>query len=99
MSVLMAREDTLAVLGDVIAERVQQEMKWGEQNHDPLYWVGIAMEELGEATREAIEAPRYTGRDDPGNGPRYRRELVHLAAVCVAALESYDRHEAEGGEK
>lgn len=95
MSVLTARAGTLAVLGDVVAERVQQEMKWGEQNHHPVYWLGILAEELGEVAKEVIEATEYTGRENPGNGTRYRRELVQLAAVCVAALESYDRHEAE----
>ena len=76
---------------DVLDERARQEEKWGEQNHKPVYWLGILMEELGEIAKEVIEATEYTGQENPGNGLRYRAELVQLAAVAVAAIEAYDR--------
>ncbi|MGN6561740.1 MAG: hypothetical protein ACTHMU_03690 [Thermomicrobiales bacterium] len=82
---------------DAVEERTRQEIKWGEQNHAPIYWLGILTEELGEIAKEAIEAREYTGRENAGNGDRYRAELVQLAAVALAAIESYDRNEARDG--
>ena len=44
----------------------------------------ILTEEVGEVARAIYEA------DDPGAGEDYRAELVQVAAVAVAAIESYD---------
>jgi len=75
----------IAVLDEVQAERYRQDMKWGEQNHDESYWLGIHMEELGEVAKTIIE------KDAPG---RTREELVQLAATCVAHIEAIDRRYA-----
>ena len=29
-------------------ERTNQDLKWGEQNHPPLKWLAILIEEVGE---------------------------------------------------
>ena len=63
-------------------ERSRQEAKWGQQNHDPLLWLAILGEEVGEANKAAIE----------GEGGKYCKELVEVAAVAVAAVESYYRN-------
>jgi NTP pyrophosphatase (non-canonical NTP hydrolase) len=68
-------------LDDILVERTAQDAKWGEQNHDPFKWVAIATEELGEAAKAVLE----------NNLHDYREELIDLAAVCVAAMESLDR--------
>jgi NTP pyrophosphatase (non-canonical NTP hydrolase) len=70
-------------INDVIIERDKQDEKWGEQNHIPLYWLAILGEEVGEVNKAVLE------RDREG----YRAELVQVAAVCVAAVENYDREE------
>jgi NTP pyrophosphatase (non-canonical NTP hydrolase) len=81
-------------IGDVMRERDHQDAKWGEQQHDPVYWVGILAEELGEVAKEAIEIVPMSAR---GIRPRdeslarLRAELVQLAAVAVAAIEYLDR--------
>jgi NTP pyrophosphatase (non-canonical NTP hydrolase) len=62
-------------------ERTRQNEKWGEQNHPDLYWLGILVEEVGEVSRAVIEGDER-GRD---------KELVEVAAVCVAWIEAIDR--------
>lgn len=37
-----------AVLEEVQEERVRQDEKWGAQHHDPLTWLMILAEEVGE---------------------------------------------------
>jgi NTP pyrophosphatase (non-canonical NTP hydrolase) len=87
------------VLREVAAERRRQDEKWGEQNHDPLAWCAILIEEVGEAAREALNATVFGG--DPSVDERIaadlrelRTELIQCAAVGVAAVESLDRARA-----
>lgn len=99
----------MLVLAEVIAERANQEAKWGEQNHPSLFsenarrkfaaaadrwkaindarsadddsavtWDGVLLEEVYEALAEE-------GED------LMRTELVQVAAVAVAWIESIDR--------
>lgn len=77
--------DPSYIYAEIRYERKCQDEEWGEQNHDPVYWVGILAEELGEVAKEAIESNL---RD---TSYQLRVELVHLAAVAVAAIEALDR--------
>lgn len=70
-------------------ERNRQDAKWGEQNHPPQFWTGILGEEYGEYC-QAVNETVFN------NGPRERlkggydnmiRELTHVAAVAVGAME------------
>ena len=77
-------------LKTIRAERIRQDRKWGEQNHDPVYWLGIVGEEYGELCKAVIE------RDGVAPKERYfrmRKELIHVAAVAVAALECLTRNQ------
>lgn len=67
---------------EILAEREKQDQKWGEQNHHPQMWLAILMEEVGEVAKASLE------RDTDG----YRKELVHVAAVALAALQSWERN-------
>ena len=69
------------VFNDITKEREHQYKKWGEQNHEPYKWLTILGEEYGETCKEALE----------NNHDNYRKELVQVAAVAVAALEAHDR--------
>jgi NTP pyrophosphatase (non-canonical NTP hydrolase) len=43
-------------LFSVLNERIKQDSKWGEQNHDMFTWMSILMEEVGELARtEAVQ--------------------------------------------
>lgn len=73
----------MSILNQILIERGRQDEKWGIQNHEPAYWALILGEEVGEVSRAILEK-------DPAN---YREELIQVAAVCVAAVESFDRNE------
>lgn len=78
------------ILTEVFAERRRQDAKWGEQNHAPVLWLAILGEEVGEANKAALEA-HFPNYDRYGDWTDYRRELIEVAAVAVAAVESLDR--------
>ena len=73
------------VLQDIHKERDRQDRKWGEQNHNPFVWLAILGEEYGESCKAALES----SVDDS----IYRKELIEVAAVAIAAVESLDRQE------
>jgi NTP pyrophosphatase (non-canonical NTP hydrolase) len=81
------------VCEEVLGERELQDAKWGEQNHDPFTWLAILGEEVGEANKAALEAWTSGGRA-PERLAEYRAELVQVAAVAVAMIQSLDRGKA-----
>lgn len=81
------------VMADILNERHRQNGKWGEQNHKPIEWLAILGEEVGEATKEALEHHfKYKG-DQTERLMRLREELIQVSAVAVAMIESLDRNE------
>lgn len=82
-----------AELQDVLQERIRQIKKWGQQNHHPLEWLAILGEEVGEANKAAVEA-HFPSNRTPEDWAQYRKELIEVAAVAVAAVESLDRNGA-----
>lgn len=72
---------TPIVRGDVETERTRQDKKWGEQNHDVFKWITILVEEVGEAAEAALCQ----------RSESYREEMIQVAAVAIAAVESLDR--------
>lgn len=68
-------------LQDVMVERARQDTKWGVQNHTPEKWLAILVEEVGEVAKTILER-------EPNN---YRKEMVEVCAVALAALESHER--------
>ena len=70
-------------IADEVGEELSRQRElWGEQNHSPLKWLAILMEEVGEAATDALNA------SDLDN---YRTEMVQVAAVAIAAIASFDR--------
>lgn len=86
-----------SVLNEILQERVNQEKKWGQQNHTAPNWLMILGEEVGEANKAALETyfynhgPRPAGSEDKSYA-EYRTELVQVAAVACAMIESLDRN-------
>lgn len=66
---------------EIAAEREAQDQKWGVQDHTPDRWLTILGEEYGEACKAVLE------HDTEG----YRTELIQVAAVAMAMIESLDR--------
>lgn len=90
------------ILNEIRKERERQDSKWGEQNNKPMEWIPIIMEELGEASKEALEHyfryPDKLGSNPSDNYQKmrlelYRKELIETAAVCVNAIQCLDRNE------
>ena len=71
------------VLDEVRAERDRQDRMWGVQDHHPIAWIAILGEEKGECDRSVLE-------NDYEN---LEKELVQVAAVAVAAVESIRRRD------
>lgn len=76
----------LRALGAVLRERARQDAKWGEQNHDPITYLVILTEEVGELAQAALHA-RFGGSKASG----LREEAIHTAAVALAIVECLDR--------
>ncbi len=84
----MRANPRLAVVREVLKERLRQDAKWGEQNHEDSIWLAVLTEEVGEAGKAILQD---TFSDIGGN---LREELVHSAAVIVAWIEKLDREAA-----
>lgn len=82
---------TKKVLQEIDDERLRQDVKWGEQNHSDLYWLGILVEEVGELSRRIIERKCDDLLRERKCDDLLREELVQCAAVAVAWLECLDR--------
>lgn len=78
------------ILSEIASERVRQHNKWGIQNHTPIEWLSILMEEVGEVSKEALENHfKYANNTGLAN---YRKELIQVAAVAVQMIECLDRN-------
>lgn len=82
------KETITNVLDEVLIERQRQDSKWGEQNHNAFTWLTILGEEVGECSRAALDA-FYHNND----WPHLKLELIQVAAVAVAIVESLERNE------
>lgn len=89
---------TKLVLDQVCVERIKQTKKWGEQNHNQVEWMAILTEEVGEAAREALEH-HFKYAENPDALLKLREELIQVAAVAVAMVESLDRNELADGDE
>ena len=85
-------QDDDRVYRDIKAERRYQEVKWGEQNHDPMVWGAILGEEVGELA-QAMLAEMFGGEDHSSHSGPMRQEAIQVAAVAVAFIEYLDRRD------
>ena len=71
-------------------EMERQIEKWGEQNHHPLVYMNILMEEVGEVSQAILQTEFEEGKK---NWHDVREELVQVAAVAMSMIDSLDRNE------
>ncbi len=80
------------VLDQVDAERHQQDEKWGGARHDDDHqradWVSFIKDHLDRATKAA-----------PHDMDEYRQQLLEIAALAVAGIESHDRKQRRARRK
>jgi NTP pyrophosphatase (non-canonical NTP hydrolase) len=74
------------ILSEILIERDRQDSKFGEQTRPPEDYLMILGEEVGEANKAALEH-KLCGKDPIF----YREEMIQVAAVAIAAIESFDR--------
>lgn len=79
------------VLKDINEERERQDEEWGEQNHSPVIWMPILMEEVGEAAQEAVKSHFADEGVYGKHVDLYRQEMIQVAALAIAMIESLDR--------
>jgi hypothetical protein len=78
-------KDSPAVLDEVQAERQRQDEKWGGPEHDSEHEMDEWLNLLNARRGLALHA-RYHG-----DSADYRRRLIQIAALAVAAVEAFDR--------
>jgi len=78
------------IIDEVKVERTRQDKKWGVQDHHPVEWMAILGEEYGEACKGAVEA-HFAGYAQTGDFSQYRKELIQVVGVAIAALENLDK--------
>lgn len=91
------------IIEEIVAERARQNKKFGQQNHNLPEWMAILMEEVGEASREAVDwhfqyPPKHQTSTpfeaiQKNRLKNYRKELIQVAAVAVSMVEALDRQE------
>lgn len=74
------------IFEEVRQERLRQDDKFGSQprNLKPEVYLAVLTEEIGEVARAIID----------GDSENYRVELIQIAAVCIAAIEEFDKGKA-----
>ncbi|BFH59424.1 MazG-like family protein [Paenibacillus azoreducens] len=77
----------------VAKERQRQEEKWGQQDHEPMMWMGILGEEFGELCQAVNETHFDNGPEarKKGGYENMREEAVQVAAVAISFIEALDR--------
>jgi hypothetical protein len=77
-----SEDDTVRICAELAGERERQNDKWGGPDHDlqhgPRDWGAFITEHLGKAL----------SANQPQN---YRRRMLQVAALAVAAIETLDR--------
>ena len=81
------------IFQEIRVERHRQNNLFGQQNHNPFIYLSILGEEVGEVHKAALES--YDFKTGQFNSEKledtYREELIQVAAVAVAMVESFDR--------
>jgi len=88
-------EDAPTVYDDVRAERERQNAKWGGPRHDDRHgagdWFSYLHGHLEKAEAACAEDEGYNGGLRIEDGAEYRRRIIEVAALAVAAVETFDR--------
>lgn len=94
----MKPEDSIKILKEhspltlIKMERIQQDAKFGEQNHDDFRWLSILMEEVGEVSHAVCEQLQKN-YSKIALRENLEIELIQVAAVCVNWIECLRRND------
>ncbi len=89
---VMTRPHQAAIFGQVSEAREEQDRQWGGPEHDDTRsraaWLILIEEHLARARGDA---------DGVKDADEWRRRVVSIAAVAIAAIEAHDRRRKAGG--
>jgi len=90
----------MTIYDEIREERARQDAKWGGPDHDDGHgasdWVGFIVRHAAKSIRRDVArrahllefADEYSPMERP---PTVRKQLLRVAALAVAAIESLDR--------
>lgn len=84
-----AKKTQREIIEYLLAERVHQDHKWGEQNHSPDKWISIIGEEFGEICKAVNE---YDFRPSLDTENKIIEETIQTMASCMAMIECIYRN-------
>lgn len=92
---ILERNDRVVMAG-ILNERLRQDDKWGGPEHDdghvPRDWAAFIIDALGQAMNaDTVGLIPPTGDQRFDKAHEYRRRMIQVAALAVAAVESFDR--------
>ena len=94
MTELLPDEVTSTTVGlaakKVLHEREFQRQRWStdhDKQHSTSDWVSILAVYLGKA---AISSEPYCATNDSKSKELFKKRLIQLSAICIAAIESMD---------
>lgn len=82
-----------SIIEEVIEERKHQDEKWGGSVHDDLHSGSQFINLIKSYVEKAIAAGRYNRKQ------KMRKRLVQVAALVIAAIESFDRYHKDRNPK
>lgn len=84
----------LGIKEEVLEECFRQLEKWGIQDHNPMIYVSILNEEVGEVNKDIVDA-HFASCPEARTEfyKRCRTELIQVAAVAMQIVSSMDRNE------
>lgn len=88
LETLVDRQDTNTAVTLILEERVKQLKKWGEQNHHPVKYLAILMEEMGELAIEADKLPDFPAEFNHSN--RAIMRAGQMSKLVIDDGEDYD---------
>lgn len=84
-------EEHSKIIFDALNERIRQNNKFGaNRTQHPFLWNTILVEEVGEAAKESLDM--YFSEHPNGALEKYRKELIEVAAVAIAAIQDLDNN-------
>lgn len=94
---LMTEDERAAqatIIHQVIEERTRQDKQWGGPPHDDYHsrrdWVGF-IEEHAERARKSCAKKTGSRSLEAKDPDEYRKQLVEIAALAIAAVAAHDR--------
>ena len=80
----LTEESFIKLKSLIMCENLWQLEKWGIQEHEPVWWLAFATEELGELS-DAISEFTFRG----GNCEAIIKEAIQTATLCLKIAEMF----------